>query len=805
MNTINSDLIAIIKDLPQSSIEIKNVSVDDRQFYEYKVNFLVDQIAAYAADVRTMRIDISYKRIGKTFALLSGKNFVSANDFNNQILNGKKIRNDFVKDQDKSQIDNTIMTRRADIFARSRKISRFRLQSSRFIDLATIESTFEPVVGLPSSQVSKIIASDLIKSTPTEDASANGVNIYSNLTLSGRDPAKQIVGASLVVDAEIARKGVDTVMQQKRSIGGAFTTAPLPGNRNNLLPAALTAQKRQNMSTDVLLPHTFRIPALFTPPNGKFSIICTVRKSNGDLVQKIDFTINHARQLVKNSVPRQLPAVGIQFVSKTTAHINVFNKDPHVTGVRIYNRNIPTYQTVAEQSPFNIAETLVTDWRQQAITRKILIKSTTNKIIRTVPVLTSGIVLGNFESKTHTVRDDLVSGTVVATANKGNVTIELYGSPASYKYVQFARRSIDKKQKQWVNLQTPIKLNAGIASIEDLDVNTERTYEYAAFLQDTYGNIKRARTTSLVRVTDYTAGTEIIVKQKNTSINENNTTTTFNIAVTLTKDSDTTAILNATKEQGIDKYFDEETLKLSGDLASITKVNVRRISLDTGEIKDLGVIAAGDFTDTTTDNVVYVFEGLLRGQADLFEEIGSDKTSPRVFNPRDALQRSQIVSSGLSAKPQISKVNFTQKFLSKKATLRGTLSYGNTKSTDIDTSGFLQGRLGITETFSVNRSGGAININNFDLIVADEGRRLLSFDVISTTPQKFIDFFIISTIKGGVRSIVGTCHYIDDSVRQNFLDDKTRLKTGKIAYVVTPVRYDGTTLRETTTQQFEVL
>jgi hypothetical protein len=403
------------------------------------------------------------------------------------------------------------------------------------------------------------------------------------------------------------------------------------------------------------------------------------------------------------------------------------------------------------------------------------------------------------------VRDELISGTVVATANKGNVTVELFGAPANYKYVQFVRRSIDKKQKQWDNIQTPLKIGAGIATIEDLTVNTERTYEYAAFLQDTYGNIKRARTTSVVRVTDYTSGTEISVTQKSVNVSGASTTTTFNVSVALTKDSDTTSILNATKEQGIDNYFEEETLKLSGDLSSITKVNVRRVSLDTGEIKDLGVVAPGDFTDTATENVVYIFEGLLRGQADLFEEIGADKTSPRVFNPRDALQRSQIVSSNLTSKPQLSKVNFTQKFLSKKATLRGTLSYGNTKVTDVDTSGFLQGRLGITDTFAVNQTGGSTNINNFELVTVDEGRRLISFDVTSTTAQKVIDFFIISTIKGGVRSIVGTCHYVDDSVRQNFLDDKTRLRTGQIAYVITPVKYDGTTLNETTTRQFEVV
>ena len=120
MNTVNSDLITIIKDLPQSSIDLKTVTVDDRQFYEYTVSFLVDQIAAYAANIRTMRVDIAYKRVGKTFALLGGRTFATTSDINNQILSGKRIRRDFVNDRDKEQLDNTITTRRADIFSRSR-------------------------------------------------------------------------------------------------------------------------------------------------------------------------------------------------------------------------------------------------------------------------------------------------------------------------------------------------------------------------------------------------------------------------------------------------------------------------------------------------------------------------------------------------------------------------------------------------------------------------------------------------------------------------------------------------------------
>jgi len=805
MNTVNSDVITIIKDMPQDDVSINVVTVGNRQFYEYKVNFLIDQVAAYSADVRTMKVDIAYKRVGKTFSLLGGKIFASPSDFNNQILNGRKNKINFIEETDKEQENNNIISQKIDIFSRSRKVSKFRLKNSKYIDLATIVSTFETTTNLQPGQITKLTASDLVKNSTQQDVQESGISLYSNLTLRGKDPAHQINGMSLIEDATLVRRGLASVTPAKKSIAGAFTPANFQGNRNSLLAPQLTVQKRQNLTTNVLLPYTFRFPISINFPNGKFSVICAIRKADGSLIQKIDFIINHARQIIKYSIPKQLPTTGIQFVSKTSAQINVFNRDPRVANVRIYKRDIHPYQTIDSQSTFNKVSIVSADWKQQVNSSRIQIKSSTNVLIRTVPILTTGVILGNFESKTHTVKSDLVGGSVIATANKGSITIELYGAPSSYKYVQFVKRTIDLKQKSWINIGNPIKMGEGIPSIEDSNILKERTYEYSAFLQDTHGNIKRARTTSLARATDYTSGTEITVTQKRVTTQLNSTTVTFNVAVTLTKDSDTTAILLATKAQGIDNYFEQETLKLSGDLSSITKVNIRRQSLETGEIKDLGVIDPGDFTDTVTESVVYIFEGLLRGQSDLFEEIASDKTSKRTLDPKDALQRSQIVSSTLTSTPRISKINFTQKFLSKKSLLKGTLSYGNTKSSDIDASGFLQGRLGITETFSVTKDYNNTSITNFDLIVADENHRMLSFDVRNSTNQKFIDFFIISTIRGNIRSVIGSCHYIDDTVRQHFLDNKTRLKNGSITYVITPVKYDGTTLSEITTQQFEVM
>lgn len=791
--------------MPRSSIDLNVVTINDRKYYEYRVEFVVDQVAAYAANIRTMKVDVAYKKVGKTFALLGGKTFLSATDLNAQILGGKKIRSNFVKERDEEQKNSIIISRNVDIFSRSRKLSKFRLQSTKYIDLVSIVDSYDPVSNESSKQTTRLIASDLIKNNPSLGTSKGGPVVYSSLIQQGKDPAKYIVGSSLVEDATNSRRGIGKLNNPNASIANAFTTVAAQENNNNLLPRVLQVQKRQNVTTDITIPHTFRIPASTQILNGKFTIICTIRKSSGDLAQKVNFIVSQVKQIAEYSVPKKLPTTEMQFITRTHVQVNVFNDDPRISNIRLYSRDIPAYQTPMNHEPYRKISQITADWKEKLSSSRLPIKSGSSKIIRALPVLTTGIVLGNFESKTHTVREEVVAGTVVAISNKGNVEISLYESPANYKYVQFAKRSIDRKQKTWTEIQNPIKTIGGIASIEDFDVLNERTYEYAAFLQDSYGNVKKARTTSIIRVSDYTSGTELKITQKVLSVINGSTTTTFTIAVTLVKDSDTTALLMATKEQGIDTYFEQETLKLAGDLSSITKVNVKRLSLDTGTIVDLGVIAPGDYTDTTTENVVYIFEGLLRGQADLYEEIGADKIANKVFNPRDALQRSQIVSSALTKIPKNAKINFTQKFLSKKSLLRGTLSYGNTKAGDIDNSGFLQGRLGLTETRLVSKQRAITEIDNFNLIVADESRRMLSFDVKSSNSQKNIDFFIISTIKGSARSVIGTCHYVDDSISQYFLDDKTRLRAGRFSYVVTPVRYDGTALDEVSSQQFEVM
>ncbi len=798
MKTINRDQTQVVKDMPQSDITLDVATVDDRKFYSYSLNFIIDQVAAYTSDVRTMQVDVAYKNVGKTFTLLSGKNFSNFSEINKQLLSVNKKRRDFITQKDAEQKANNILEKKVDIFAKTPKISLYRLRQTNFIDLTTIVTNYV-------SNSTNSTVNDLLRTPLQEMSSDTGESLYSNLTLRGRDPAEKIAPEQIIQDGPRVRSGLLTTSRMTQTIAGSFTTRQIGAIENNNLPRALRSRAIQTTTADVKLPYKFQIPVSSKPPNGKFTIICTLRSSNGDLVQKADFIINHAREERQYSIPRILPTTFISPINSTEACINVFNKDPRVSSIRLYARDIPSHQTISDQARFTKTQDITADWQQRTIKQKFLFKSGTSKLVRALPVLTNGLVLGNFKSTSIPKPKSTVAGSVIAFSDKNVVTVNAYDTPTSYSYVQFVRRNLSKKQKSWDEIQDPIKVGLGIATITDTEIRPGVAYEYGVILQDKYGNKAQAKGTSIVIVQDYTAGTELSVSIKTSTVNNSEITTTFNVGVRLSKDGDRTGLLEATKAQGINDFFASETKQLSGDLNSITKVNIKRISRDTGEVKDLGVVEPGDFTDTTTENVVYIFEGLLRSQADLFEETGAKKVAPKVLNPRDALQRGNIVSSALTNTNKISNVNFTQKFLSKKSLLRGTLSYGITKVMDDEESGFLQGKLGITNVVSITKPRLDYSIGNFDLIICDPGRRLLSFDVQNRGPQKSIDFFIVSTLRGGIKSVVGSCHYIDDSTRQHFLDDKTYLTTGNVSYVITPVGYDGVTGSEVTSQQFEVI
>lgn len=803
IKTINNDLLDIIKDVPVSDIVLGFVSINDQKYYKYTCNFVIDQIAAYSSGVRTVQIDVAYKRVGKVFALTKNNTGFSNSSINKILLTTKSAHRDFNNQKDKEQKENILVTNNIDLFGRSRKVSKFRLAQTGYIDLTNIVTEYVPATEGGATQNAK----DVVKDSRQSIAAIDPTILYSRFSREGKDPAKQVIGRSLLTDSVSARTGLGKIQSNKLDVYSSSIVATDLNTRaqNSNLGKSLQSKAIKSLSYDIKVPYTFYLPTSILPPNGKLSIIAQIRDDKGNLVQKKSFEIDHSLQVQKYIIPDTLPTVGFQKLGVNDARINVFNSDQRISSVRVFNRSIKNYQTVGAQSAYSPIQDVNAPANVGYVSERIGISSTGKSFTRSVPVLQDGTVLGNFDGQDYQKREISGAGIIYARLDNNAVYVTITNTPSSYEYVQLIRRSVTLHRKVGAPIGIPQKIVNGATNFIDDNIKFDHLYEYTAILIDSRGYQLPLCTKALIKTERSTAGTKIAVKLVSTQEVDDGTKRTFNISLNLVDNTDTAALLESLKELGTDEYFKEELDKLSGDLTSITKVKVTRVSLVDGEIKEFGVVSPGTFEDTTNTDATYIFEGFLRNQADLFEEVANKKVAAKNVDPRDALQRGSASASALTATPSIAKSNFTQKFFSKKSFLRGTLSYGVTKATAGTDTGFYDGALGISDVITVNQVREEIIVSNIKMIAAASNRRLITFRVPIPNLTKTIDFFVISTIRGGVRSTIGTCHYNADRVTQNFVDLKTDLKVGEISYVITPIDYSGVAFQETVSKSFKVL
>lgn len=793
----------IIKDLPPDSITTSIVGKRADRTYTYKCHFLVDQIAAYESGARIAGIEIVTSSPSKNFT--STDNAVNTRDaslINSLLISTSTRRIDSLAARNEDVKKKLLFSDKIDIFSKTVKQSLNTLKKTNYQGITKSETRYQQV----SSQSSNI-AFDQFQEQKITNANVGSQRVYSKLMLNGSDPAKKIIVRSSINDAVLARTGLGEIISNEddKIINEFVTVQNLSRSQNPAEQRETQTSVVKTTTTDVLLPVFFKIPYADASNLDQITCIITIRDKDDNLIQKSEFLINHREQIDKLSVPIKLPAIGIQKSTSNSINVNVFNSDEEIASIKFYARYFRNFGSANTQEPFVKIDSLDVGDGSVYYSKKLKLKSlnANQTVIRALPALTNGILLGNFESKSFNNKVQSTQGVLYSYFNQDSVTIRLSGAPPVYEYVQLARRSVTKNEKSFTNIGPVLSIDKGDVEFIDQAIKIEHVYEYVAVLKGTTGEDIKTALKTTVRTSNYTAGTSLKATLLSQSIQGLNVNSKFNVEINLTKDTDTTLLLQNLKNAGIDNYYETEITKLSADLKNIVKVYVRRINLSTGVTTDLGIVDSGEFEDTAPQGEVYIFEGLIRSQADLLEEIGAKFVSTKILDPKDGSERGELSSQILTSTTSISKKNYTQKFFSKKSLLRGTISTGITRDYSADNSGFLSGRLGISDVVENSATLRNVTISNSNLIVADRKRRLLSFDVDVDNSQT-IDFFVITSKRGDNTSTVGVCHHNPESVKQHFMDKTTDLLSGTISYIITPVLYDGTTQQEYKTQDFEV-
>lgn len=543
------------------------------------------------------------------------------------------------------------------------------------------------------------------------------------------------------------------------------------------------------------IKHTFRILQNEIPPNGNIVIRAVIKNQDGMQIQDTTFTINHFDALVRYNIPSKLPNAYASPNFGQRLRVNTFTSDKRISGVAIYSRKVSNSLADSQQEKFKSLYTSDVRVKTPYTTKQVLQNTLASYEIRALATLKSGIQLGNIINAGKSIKkSQSISGLIYCLANQGKVEVYIKNLDPRYKYVQILRKDSNRLQDQWEKIGSVSIFSEGDFVFVDENVRSEKVYFYTAQCQDRMGNIRLISTTYAIRTAYYTPGIQFNITSAAVQLPDNRERRTFDTTLTLEKKEDVTNLLETFKTLGIDIYYDEELKKLSGNLDAVFKVSVKRVDIESNEVVDLGVKNIGVYEDVGAINADYIFEVLYRNQSDLFEEIGSSIDKKEIFDPRNALNRGSIVSNKLTSKQKITKKNFTQKFLSKSSLIKGTLSYAGTKSSGSDTSGFLDGRIGVSKLVSFLPNNENLIIKNFKYIVSNSRQKLMSFDVEYSSIAANIDFFEIYYQTADSLVFLGKCHYKSDATRQYFLDQVTDNRLAGLVYVVKPIKLDGTSL-----------
>lgn len=543
------------------------------------------------------------------------------------------------------------------------------------------------------------------------------------------------------------------------------------------------------------IKHTFRILQNEIPPNGNIVIRAVIKNQDDMQIQDATFTINHFDALTRYNIPSKLPSAYASPNFGQRLRVNTFTSDKRVSGVAIYSRKVSNSLADSQQEKFKSLYTTDVTVKTPYTTTQVLQNSLASYEIRALATLKSGIQLGNIINAGKSIKkSQSISGLIYCLANQGKVEVYIKNLDPRYKYVQILRKDSSRLQDQWEKIGSVSIFSEGDFVFVDENVRSEKVYFYTAQCQDRMGNIRLISTTYAIRTTYYTPGIQFNISSAAVQLPDNRERRTFDIALTLEKKEDVTNLLESFKAQGIDIYYDEELKTLAGNLDAVFKISVKRVDIERNEVVDLGVKNIGKYEDVGILNADYIFEVLYRNQADLFEEIGSNIDKQEVFDPRNALNRGSIISNKITSKQKVTKKNFTQKFLSKSSLIKGTLSYSGTKNTGSDTSGFLDGRIGVSKLVSFLPNNEILLIKNFKYTLSNNRQKLMSFDVDQSTVASNIDFFEIYYQDATGLIFLGNCHYKSDATRQYYLDQVTDRRLNGLTYVIKPIKLDGTSL-----------
>lgn len=780
----------------------------------YSIKYKANPFLCFKHKAFIVNIHISAKPFTSNAETIFNQNNASSNSATKtesnteEILNKLLKRNSIIKQNINNSKTDYIVTLKSDItsFIPNDAIKNISKKSAiSFIKTTNSFSNFR--VGQIKANGGAAILLGLSKPSPTDQYSngnSSAPELSTNLLLNKKiDPAALVKKYALFDYATSVFSGVSkqTNINQTMaldSISAALFQKNINQNLRRIQELTLSDDSYVPVPTkisenEVLATAFVQLPVDLGTAS-TFWIIYEITDPDGNILERLVRSVDHAKMISLFSTPRKLPTINVKNL-KTINSLEIRQEDDLAVGVKIYKKIVPT-STANITSVYTLIADLPLTKKEGFKNFKDANIGINTVVYRVVSYGRGGAISSNFNScvvsnsknlKLSNNKNSFCS--LSYEINPDGIKIKIAKMPPDPIGLQVIRRDLASKLNDIIlnnrNYMLDLSRNGQI-EVTDTTAKPNKKYQYRIkFLYKDGSSFYSSSVLSLENILPVEQVFNTIIKNIKTTTNGSFIDCTFDLQTAFVEKQEQ-LLRNALERAGALSYFGGDVSKEK--LQYATAYQIIRTNLTTGEIEDLGITTKTSFVDSAFSSVVTAKALQLDNEYE-YKVITFFRAPDTLL--RNTLNQVKSRTSLDSTGILIETVDYSFEPFKWKHPVNihtGTLVSPNSLKRNHSKNDFTFGDIGSVATALISFKVDLPTITSVNSFVFSNNKVKILWKISGDANK--IDHFIIYNQSFFGKNIIGKAGNITSSNSFEFIDELDSGEIGALTYSVMPVYFD---------------
>lgn len=514
-----------------------------------------------------------------------------------------------------------------------------------------------------------------------------------------------------------------------------------------------------------------------------FNIKFDLLDSNDGIIDTITKQLDTEKHLQLFNTPRKPPIIHAS-KSESAEHTNLYIRqiDPVADSILLYKKSIN--KVVHDEQTYSLIGSYQL-LKQQSMIVPVEKPTHSTFVYRAIPVGRDGTVGFEFENIVinPTVSKPIKRLSLTTTSTELGVQIEIRDIPIDVVSIQILVRNLSTNENLYRHVSQPILIDestkiSGIISVNDVDVTSDKIYEYAAKLIYASGSHEIVGNSIIEFVRLKPGKVDLRITNLSMSFVDNEIpNVTFDITSNVI-DENIDIVLTLLRRQDISEFFNDDVAKEREFLKSLIAHNVQRVDLTTGTREDFGVIIDEQFDDHKFGKNMSVTP-LVSGRKYRYEVSTLLRAPETMFETFEKEMIDSTTKKKFKFKPA--------KFLHPVTLTKGTIVSATGLRTRFAKQPMTHGTIGTMESIEVSFDFQQPKVTDLSVEQVTKNVNVISWQV---NVISLIDHFLIFKDVHSVRTLIGKVHSGFEFGNCKFIHALTSKDTGEMKYIIQPVFND---------------